>query len=109
MSATGFVQYGGIRLKVSEQGGLVALELSQRALSASPGQLARDIVLLCRWSAQRMQVKRRSLLLDSGFGATVVDSLGLATEAELADTEKALGREGAAETEQLGWSLRRQA
>ncbi|OBA57268.1 hypothetical protein A5647_24395 [Mycobacterium sp. 1100029.7] len=81
---------GRIVVRTTERGLPTGLELDQRELSRPPMQLARDILLLCQLSAQRMQVARRRDLVARGFNPAAIRSLALSTEDALAATEAAL-------------------
>ncbi|CAN5615842.1 hypothetical protein BH11ACT6_BH11ACT6_35490 [soil metagenome] len=81
------LRHNGIRVSATERGVPLTLRLSQAALSSTPSQLARDIVLLCRLSAQRAQLEQRNQLTAAGFDPAVIDSLELCTDGQLAHTE----------------------
>ena len=78
---------GGIQVITTERGLPTALKLHNRELSKTPLDLAQDILHLCQLSAARAQVARRRELVERGFAASVVNSLPLATEADLAQAE----------------------
>jgi hypothetical protein len=80
----------GIELRATERGLPIALKLEQRALSRPPTQLAHDILTLCQLSALRAQVARRRDLVAGGFSPSVIRSLNLGTEEELARAEAQL-------------------
>lgn len=85
---------GTISVRTTERGLPVALRIDAVELNKPPGQLAADILALCRLSATRAQVARRRDLVEKGFSATVIHGLQLATEEELARAEdEALGDE----------------
>lgn len=80
-------QSGGIAVRTTERGLPIALKLDQRELSKPPGQLARDIFLLCQLSARRMQVTRRRDLVARGVDPGVIRGLDLSTAEALAQVE----------------------
>ncbi len=81
---------GGIAVRTTERGLPIALKVDQRELSKPPGQLARDILLLCQLSARRMQVARRRDLVARGVDPSVIRGLDLSTFEALADAEAEL-------------------
>jgi len=78
---------GGIRLRVTERGLPMALDLERPELSKAPTELAREILLLCQLGAKRAQVARRRELVAHGFTPAVIRGLNLSTEEELANAE----------------------
>ena len=68
-----------IRLRTTERGLPIAMSIAPQALSMSPDDLARHVLMLCKLSAHRAQVARRRHLLANGCPANVVDGLNLAT------------------------------
>ena len=81
---------GGIQVVTTERGLPTALKIDARELSRAPEDMAREIFLLCKLSATRAQVARRRDLTSRGFDQTVIRSLHLATEEELARVEAEL-------------------
>jgi hypothetical protein len=94
---------GTISVRTTERGLPVALRLDAVELDKPPQQLARDIMTLCTLSAARAQVARRRDLVEAGFSASVIRSLHLATEEELARAEE----EALADEDDLPTSWRR--
>ena len=78
---------GGIQVITTERGLPTSLKLHGSELSKTPHDLAQDILQLCRLSAARAQVARRRELVERGFAASVVNSMPLATEADLSRAE----------------------
>ena len=74
----------------TERGLPIALKLDKRELGKTPHDLAGDILRLCQVSAMRAQVARRREMIARGVVAEVVNSMPLATEAELSRAEAAL-------------------
>jgi hypothetical protein len=81
---------GRIVVRTTERGLPTRLKLDQRELSKPPVQLAREILLLCRLSAQRMQVARRRDLVARGFSPNAIRGLDLSTEEALTHAEAEL-------------------
>jgi hypothetical protein len=79
---------GTISVLTTERGLPVGLRLDAAELAKPPEQLARDIMALCRLSAARAQVAHRRGLIEKGFSASVIRTLNLATEEELALAEE---------------------
>lgn len=84
---------GGIEVRTTERGIPVALRLNPGELRASPEELARDILALCRLSAARAQVRRRRRLTAQGFDVAVLRALNLSSEDELAAAEARMRRD----------------
>jgi hypothetical protein len=78
---------GGISVTTTERGLPIGLKISARELSRTPQDLANEIMALCQLSAVRQQVARRRNLVARGVGHTVIRSLNLATEEDLAEAE----------------------
>ncbi len=95
---------GTISVVTTDRGLPVGLHLDAAELAKPPEQLARDILGLCRLSAARAQVARRRELSEKGFSASVIRTLNLATEEDLALAEEAAYADG----EDLPPSWRRQ-
>ena len=74
----------------TERGLPIALKLDKRELTKAPQDLAGDILRLCQVSAMRAQVARRQEMAARGVAASVVNSMPLATEAELTAAESEL-------------------
>jgi hypothetical protein len=86
---------GGVRLRVTERGLPMALEIEQPELSKAPTQLAHEILLLCQLGARRAQVARRRDLVARGATPAVIRGLNLSTEEDLANAEAELyGEDG---------------
>jgi hypothetical protein len=85
---------GGVRIRVTERGLPLAIELDERELTKPPMQLASEILLLCQLGAKRVQVARRRDLVDRGFSPSVIRGLNLSTEEELAIAEAELSGDG---------------
>lgn len=73
-----------ISVVTTERGLPVALRIHDSELAKPPQLLAREIMTLCRLSAAEAQVQRRRELAESGFGASTLRGLHLATEDDLA-------------------------
>lgn len=85
---------GSIAVTTTEQGLPLNLKIDQREMKRPPQALADEILALCKLSALRQQVARRRKILQEPFGAEVVRTLELPTEAELAAAEETvLGQE----------------
>jgi hypothetical protein len=81
---------GGIQVRATARGLPIALKLDPRELSKAPNDLAREILLLCQLVAKRSQVEQRRELAARGFSHSVIRSLNLSTEEELARLETEL-------------------
>ncbi|MFL0156972.1 hypothetical protein ACJH41_06410 [Mycobacteroides chelonae] len=85
---------GSISVTTTEQGLPMSLKIDQREMRRPPQALADEILALCKLSALRQQVARRREVLQQPFGAEIVRTLELPTEAELARAEEeVLGQE----------------
>ena len=81
---------GRIRVRTTERGLPVALDLDASELSRAPAELARDILALCQLSAKRAQVAHRRELTAQGYTTQAIRNLNLCGEEELAQAETAL-------------------
>ncbi len=73
---------GGIQILTTDRGLPVRLKLDQRELNRQPQDLAKEILALCRLSAQRAQVEIRHEMAARGVSAAVLRDMNLATEEE---------------------------
>jgi hypothetical protein len=79
---------GRIVVRTTERGLPTQLTIAASEMSRAPEDLAREILLLCRLSAKRLQVARRRDLQARGFSSEVLRGLQLTTEEELASAEE---------------------
>lgn len=78
----------GISVRTTERGLPTQLKIGAEQMSRAPEDLARDILSLCQLSAQHIQVARRRDLLRRGFSPAVIRGLNLATDEDLANSER---------------------
>jgi hypothetical protein len=78
---------GTLRVKVSEFGQPLEVHIEPAVLSRGASTLAREILNLCELGAARCGAARRAELAESGVPEYVLDKIGLATPAQVADLE----------------------
>ncbi|QCH25188.1 hypothetical protein DSM43276_03462 [Mycobacteroides salmoniphilum] len=76
-----------LRVKVSEFGLPLEVQVEPDLLNRGASALAREILNLCELGAARCGAARREELAETGIPDYILDKLGLATPAQVADLE----------------------
>ncbi|KAA8886395.1 hypothetical protein F3087_23195 [Nocardia colli] len=92
---------GSIAVRTTEQGLPLGIKLDQDQLRRDPQALAAEILRLCKQSANRAGLARRTQLREAGFTSEMLAMTGLPTEQEVARQE--IIEEQEYETEPQSW------
>lgn len=92
---------GSIAVRTTEQGLPLGIKLDQDQLRRDPEALAAEILRLCKQSANRAGMARRTQLQEAGFTSEMLAMTGLPTEQEVARQE--IIEEQEYETEPQSW------
>ncbi|MGW0003348.1 hypothetical protein [Nocardia grenadensis] len=78
---------GSIEIETTEQGLPIALTIEREELSRPPGELAAEIVRLCKRSANRAGLERRAELAAAGLSSEMLALTGLPKPEDVAHQE----------------------
>lgn len=92
---------GSIAVRTTEQGLPLGIRLDQDQLRRAPEALAAEILRLCKQSANRAGLARRTQLQEAGFTSEMLAMTGLPTEQDVARQE--IIEEQEYETEPQSW------
>lgn len=76
-----------LRVKVSEFGQPLEVQIDPEMLNRGASALAREILNLCELGAARCGAARRAELAETGIPDHLLDKIGLATPGQVADLE----------------------
>lgn len=74
---------GAIAVRTTEQGLPLRISVEPGELRRDPGELAAEVLRLCRQAANRAGAARRRQLADAGVSRDLLDLTGLPTAAEV--------------------------
>ena len=86
-STIGHIDARTLRVKVSEFGLPLEVQIEPDMLAGGASAVAREILNLCELGAARCGAARREELAETGIPDYILDKLGLATPAQVADLE----------------------
>ncbi|MCA2210201.1 MULTISPECIES: hypothetical protein [Nocardia] len=78
---------GAIEVRTTEQGLPLGITIEADELRRAPGELAAEVLRLCKQSADRAALARRAELSAAGVSSDVLTSLGLPTPESVAAAE----------------------
>ncbi|WP_278264911.1 hypothetical protein [Nocardia sp. AG03] len=92
---------GAIEVRTTERGLPVGITIDGDQLRGDPDALAAEILRLCKQSAERAGLARRTQLAEAGFDPGLLAATGLPTEAQVAAAE--IAEEQDYDTEPESW------
>ncbi|WP_327112644.1 hypothetical protein OHB12_29295 [Nocardia sp. NBC_01730] len=85
--ATATSKSGSISVETTEQGLPIGITIEREELRRAPGELAREILSLCRQSANRAGLARRAELAAAGLSSEMLALTGLPKPEDVAREE----------------------
>lgn len=78
---------GAITVTTTEQGLPLAIRMDDTQLRRDPTLLAKDVLRLCKQSAQRAGLRRREQMREAGVATDIIDKFGLPKPEDVAREE----------------------